>query len=504
MNSLAGFPVLAPLGAALLSLLVRCPSKGRRIALGCALFALLGFSVALLLHVRESGPLVLSWGGWFVPFGIVFVADTLACIMLSLSSLIGLFCALYGFSETPLEEEHPLRLPLLLLLLAGIHLAFLTGDLFNLFVSFEVFLLASYALMTLESSSLDSHRFLPYVTINLLGSALFLCVCAFAYGLLGTLNFAEMAERSSALVGDPRLDLLGLLLLLVFSIKAGLFPLYYWLPISYSVLPAPIAAFYASLLTKVGIYVLLRIFGTVLPPELHSLHTLIAWAAGLTMVLGVLGALAQNHVQAILSYHVVSQVGYMALAIGLFSPFAFTAAILYVIHHIVVKASLFLIGGLVSRAQGTDDLKRLGGLWTAAPGLSLFFLLQALSLAGVPPLSGFWGKLMIVQEGLRQGEGILVFLSLLASILTLVSMLKIWIGAFWRPAPQATEPRLDRTSRRSTALIGIMTALSLGIGLGAHHFVPLAGHAARETLDRTGYIERVRSLNLTPEEGKHP
>lgn len=504
MNSLAAAPIVAPLAAALLALLLSRPSLARRLTVSLVFLALLGFSLWLVSHVRANGPVVLSWGGWMVPYGIVLVADTLAAVMLCLSSLTGLACVLYGFAETPLCDEHPLRLPLLLLLVTGIHLSFLTGDLFNLFVAFEVFLLASYALMTLQAEARHSHRALPYVTINLLGSALFLCACAFAYGLFGTLSFAEIAVRSSAMVGDVRLDILGALLLLVFAIKAGLFPLYYWLPRSYPSLPSPIAAFYAGMLTKVGIYVLIRMFATVLPPQLTWLHSAIAWVAGVTMVVGVLGAVAQNNIQTILSYHIVSQVGYMALAVGLYSPYAFAAAIFYVIHHIVVKATLFLVGGVVLRIQDSDDLERTGGLWTAAPGLGLVFLLQAFSLAGVPPLSGFWGKLMIIQEGLLQGRWALVAFALIASILTLLSMLKIWIGAFWKAMPERTPLALTPSSRRMTAVAGLLAAVSLGIGLGASFIVEIAGHAAREALDRTAYVNSVRALNAQPEKGKYP
>jgi multicomponent Na+:H+ antiporter subunit D len=504
MSALVAAPILLPLAAALLALLVPHPSFGRRAGVSLALLALLGLSLWLVGHVQATGPLALSLGGWVVPYGIALVADTLAAIMLCLSSLTGLACVLYGFAETPKRDEHPLRLPLLLLLIVGVHIAFLTGDLFNLFVAFEVLLLASYALMTLETDRRHSRSALPYVTINLVGSALFLCACAFAYGLFGTLNFAEIAVRSSGMVGDVRVGILALMLVLVFALKAGLFPLYYWLPVSYPPLPPPIAAFYAGLLTKVGIYVLLRIVGTVLPPELTWLHTALAWAAGLTMIVGVLGAVAQDRIQSILSYHIVSQVGYMALGIGLYSLHAFAAAIFFVIHQIVVKSALFLVGGLVLRVQGTDELDKTGGLWEAAPGLSFVFLLHALSLAGVPPLSGFWGKLLIIKEGLSQGHWVLVLLALVASILTLLSMLKIWLGAFWKAAPKSTTHAFSRSTREMTAVVGLLAAVSLGIGLGAGPVVAIAEHAARETLDRQGYINAVQALNLQREEGKHP
>lgn len=504
MSVLPGTPVLLPLAAALFALFFPRPSVGRRVAGGLVLLGLLCLSVWLLGHVLAHGPLVLSLGGWAIPYGIVLVADTLAAIMLCLSSLTALVCTLYGFAETPGRNEHPLRLPLLLFLMAGIHLSFLTGDLFTLFIAFEIFLLASYALMTLQMVASRTRRTLPYVTINLFGSTLLLCTCAFAYGLFGTLNFSEIAVQSSAMVGDFRLDLLALMFLLVFAIKAGLFPLYYWLPVSYPALPAPVAAFFAGMLTKVGIYILIRIFGTVLPPELGWIHTLIAWVGGLTMVIGVLGAVGQGRIRSILSYHIVSQVGYMALAIGFFSPYAFAAAIFYVIHHIVVKAALFLVGGVVLRIHGTDKLDARGGLWAAAPGLSVVFFLQALSLAGIPPFSGFWGKLMIIQAGLSQGQWVLVSLSLVASVLTLVSMLKIWLGAFWNEQPEGVPLRLTPATRRMTATVGLLVLVSLGIGLGANTFFSIAEHAANETLDRTSYVNSVRAVKLEPKGGVQP
>lgn len=504
MSVLVGLPIALPLGTALFALLFPRPSTARRFGVVAVLAFQLGFSVWLLETVMRQGPLVLALGGWAVPYGIVLVADTLSAIMLGLSSLTALACVLYGFAESLREHEHPLRVPLLLLLVAGIHLAFLTGDLFTLFVAFEVFLLASYGLMTLQMVATRTRRALPYVTINLVGSTLFLAACAFAYGLFGTLNLSEIAVRSAELVGDVRLDLLALLFFLVFGLKAGVFPLYYWLPVSYPALPTPVAAFFAGMLTKVGVYVLIRMFGTVLPAELGWLHGLVAWVAGLTMVIAVLGAVGQSRMRTILSYHIVSQVGYMVLAVGLFSPFSFAAAIFYVVHHIVVKASLFLVGGVVLRIHGTDRLDARGGLWTAAPILSIAFLLQALSLAGIPPLSGFWGKFLVIREGLSQGQWTLVLLSLVASVLTLVSMLKIWFGVFWSKQPEGVPLRLTPSSRRMTAAVCLLVLVSLGIGLGAERVFEVAEHAANETLDRAGYVQAVRAVNQGLKGGEGP
>jgi multicomponent Na+:H+ antiporter subunit D len=368
-------------------------------------------------------------------------------------------------------------------------MSFVTGDLFNLFVGFEVMLIASYALMTLEADDWDIKQAFPYLALNLLGSTLFLVGAGMAYGIFGTLNFALIAERADLLGDDPRVTLLALLLMVVFGLKAGVFPLYFWLPNSYPILPSPVAALYAGMLTKVGVYVLLRIFGQVLPPDLHLVHTLLAWLAGATMIFGVLGAVSRNFVRGILSWHIISQIGYMVLAIGLFTPYAIAAAIFYVIHHIIVKSTLFMVGGTIAALNGTDDLKKTGRLWVLTPVLGVVFLMQALSLAGIPPLSGFWGKYMIIVEGVRQGAWVLVAAALLAGVLTLFSMLKIWNGAFWAN-DKSTPVALENGRWRGMTAVGVvMVLLSLGIGFGAEGFLQISTEAARQLMDREAYIQ---------------
>jgi multicomponent Na+:H+ antiporter subunit D len=323
------------------------------------------------------------------------------------------------------------------------------------------------------------------------GSTLFICAAGLTYGLFGTLNFAEIALRAAPMSSDPRVMALGFLLLFVFGIKAGLFPLYYWLPNSYPTLPTPVASLYSGMLTKVGVYVLLRVFGTVLPHDLGLIHGFLAWLAGLTMVLAVIGAISRNFIRGILSYHILSQIGFMVLAIGFFTPLSFAASIFYIVHHIIVKASLFLIGGVAARLNQTDDLDRMGHLWKKTPWLGVFFLFQALSLAGLPPLSGFWGKYLIVLEGLKQGAHVLVGASILASILTLFSMLKIWNAAFWSAPPEVQARVQDGRWVKMTVVIAAMTVISLGIGLGAEGFLKIAVKAADQALAQTTYAETV-------------
>jgi multicomponent Na+:H+ antiporter subunit D len=485
---LLALPILLPLITAVVSLLVGRRGIMRRWLVGASAFLQLGVALMLAHGAYGQPPQVLALGGWAAPYGIVLVVDLLAAIMLSLGAVTALASILFGYAELPVHDENPLRLPLMQFLVTGINLAFCTADLFNLFVAFEVMLIASYALLTLESDDWDIKQAFPYLALNLVGSTLFLVAAGLAYGMFGSLNFAQIAARADALVGTPQLNVLALLLLCVFGMKAGLFPLFYWLPNSYPILPTPVAALYAGMLTKVGVYVLLRIFGQVLPPDLPLPHLLMAWLAAATMIFGVLGAVSRNFIRGILSFHILSQIGYMVLAIGLFTPYALAAAIFYIIHHIIVKSTLFMVGGTVVVLNRTDDLEKTGKLWLVTPVLGVVFLLQALSLAGIPPFSGFWGKYMIIVEGLRQQEWVLVFCALLAGVLTLFSMLKIWNGAFWAAEAKERVHTDELRWRPMTAVAAGMTILSLGIGFGAEFFLTIAHEAARQVMDRPAYI----------------
>lgn len=502
MQNIVGLLVVIPLLAGLIALLTPRPSGLRRLFVSATLASLTGLSVWLVAHVMANGALVLRIGGWPVPYGIVLVLDTLAAVMVALACFTTFTCVLFGFTETEARDEHPLRLPLVLCLLTGINLSFATGDLFNLFVAFEVMLLSSYALLTLEVGARDSRHAWPYLMINLAGSVLFIATCGFAYSLLGTLNFAEMAVRADLLAGDFRLTALAVLLAVVFAIKAGAFPLYYWLPFSYPIMPPAMAALFGGLLTKVGIYVLMRVFGTVFP-AIPGLQSVFLWGGVITIFTGVLGAVSQYGVQRILSFHIVSQIGYLLLAIGLPGPEAWAAAILFLGHNILVKSSLFLVGGSVIRINGTDTLSGTANLWRATPWLGILFLVQALSLAGLPPFSGFWGKVAIAQAGFEQGAWLAVGLALAGSILTLMSMLKIWIGAFWR-SDQKVPVRVDGRARAGIWATALFAAAALWVGLSAQMFVNLSRHAASETLDRAGYVKAVRAANETNYQGKQP
>ncbi len=489
-------PVALPLLTAVVALLMGGVSVWRRGVVATSATLQLGAAYWLVTQTlaKEGTRLVLASGDWTPPLGIAMVADPLSAIMVFFCCLMALGTILYGFAELPTRLEHPLRLPLLQFMIAGVNLSFLTGDLFNLFVAFEIMLIASYALMTAESDDWDVRQAFPYLAINLFGSAFFLVGVGLVYGLFGTLNMADIAARAGHMSDDPRVTLVAVLLLLVFSIKAGVFPLYFWLPNSYPILATPLAAFFGGLLTKVGVYVLIRMMATVFPHNLDTLHLLLAWLAAFTMVLGVFGAVSRNFIRGILSWHIISQIGYMILAIGFFTQTAIAAALFYVVHNILAKGTLFLIGGTAATLhRGTDNLDRMGGLWRRAPFLGICFLFQAMALAGLPPLSGFWGKYMIYSEGIRQGEWVLLAAALLTGLLTLYSMLKIWNGAFWAPAKDNLPDHFDPRWKRMTAVIAGLTLCSITLGLGAGYFIDVALLAAEMALDQKGYIHDVLS-----------
>lgn len=428
---------MMPLLSALSLFLWHTPTLARRGA-AAAFFTLIfvlsiiGFSGALSGEIQ-----VTLAGGWMAPFGIVLVYDMLSASLLLAANLVFLATALYSFGEEKIESEKLTKLPLLFFLQAGVTLTLLTGDFFNLFVAVEVMLVSSYALMTLTADLKELPRAFSYIILSMTASFLFLVLAGSIYGYTGHLNMAAIAESLQGKGNEPFVVSIALIALVIFGLKSGVFPLYFWLPDSYPILPPSLAALFGGVLTKVGVYVLIRLFVTVLPHDLGSVYPIIAILSGLTMLLGVIGAIGKQTVKGVLSYHILSQTGYMIFALSLFTPAAIGAGLYFIIHNILVKSSLFLLGGFGERVAKSDELGRMGGLWTLFPFGGLLFFIQAMSLAGIPPLSGFWGKFLILSEGLKGESWILVGIGALTSFFTLFSMIKIWTMAYMgKPAQE--------------------------------------------------------------------
>lgn len=486
-------PLLIPFATAVACLLAWGRRPLQRLLGAAGAGALLGASVALLAAVARGGIVAVQAGSWPAPFGITLVADLFSAIMVTVTGLIAFAVAVYSLGTLDARREFFGYYPLLHVLLLGVCGAFLTGDIFNLYVWFEVMLIASFVLLALGGERPQLEGAIKYVTLNLMSSALFLTGAGIIYGITGTLNMADLALALRAGSAPPGLvTTLAVLFLVAFGVKAAVFPLFFWLPASYHTPPVAVSAIFAGLLTKVGVYVLIRIFTLLFVQDVGYTHGLILWVAALTMITGVLGAVSQDEFRRVLSFHIVSQIGYMILGLGLFTAAGISGGIFYIVHHIVVKTNLFLVSGAVHRLRGTFLLKPLGGLYRDAPALSILFLIPAMSLAGLPPLSGFFAKLALVQAGLDLGEYLVVAVALVVGLLTLFSMTKIWGEAFWKAAPA---PAAGAAEGRSEALILMPIAglalVTVFLGLGGQSLFALTGRAAEQLLDPSAYIAAV-------------
>lgn len=491
MNWLLVLPLVIPLTTAAVSLLAWRRLTVQRALAVVGTASLLGAGGALLAFVWKTGIRATQMGAWPAPFGITLVADLFSAIMVVLAGLIGFAVAVYSVGSMDEPRESFGYYPLLHVLLMGVCGAFLTGDIFNLYVWFEVMLMASFVLMALGGEPDQLRGAIKYVTLNLVASAVFLAAVGILYGVAGTLNMADLARKLNGVAESGTLTALGMLFLIAFGIKAAVFPLYFWLPASYHTPPVAVSALFAGLLTKVGVYALIRVSTLLFVQDEGYTHTLILVVASLTMVTGVLGAVAQYDIRRLLSFHVISQIGYLLMGLGLFTPLALTASVFFMMHVVLAKAALFLVAGVAERLVGTFDLKNMGGLYRTNAGLSILFLVPALALAGIPPLSGFFAKLALVQAGLAAGQYAVIATALVVGMLTLFSMMKIWTAAFWKPAPEAS-PERDRLVPFTLLLpIGLLAAMTVGLGLAAQPVFELATRAAEQLLDREEYIRAV-------------
>lgn len=501
MNQWLLLPLIIPLLTAVVALLAYWSPTIQRWLSVCGAAALLGAALGLLASVWGGGIQVGQMGNWPAPYGITLVADLFSAIMVVLTGVIALAVAFYGMLSIDPAREHLGFHPLFHFLLMGVCGAFLTGDLFNLYVWFEVMLMASFVLLALGEERPQIQAAIKYVTLNLVSTIIFLTAVGLLYGDIGTLNMADLAQKFSSIDGPYTsgvVTTLAMLFLVAFGIKAAAFPLFFWLPASYHTPPIAVTALFSGLLTKVGAYALIRLFTLVFIHDLSFTHTLILFIAGATMVTGVLGAVAQYDVRRLLSFHIISQIGYILMGLGLYSPLALAGAVFFIFHVSVAKTALFLASGVAERIGGSFELRELGGLYRSHPGLALLFLIAAMSLAGLPPLSGFFAKLSLVQAGLALEHYVIVAVALGVSMLTLFSMVKIWNEAFWKAPPlPSRDLSSDADENQKPVLtlwlmpIGFLAAVSIALGLGAGPVFALAMRAGEELMQPAGYIRAV-------------
>lgn len=432
MNTLLILPIMVPAVTGVLALLARNYRGLQRGISALGAVVLFGVGCGLVYQVHLHGIQAVQMGDWPAPFGITLVADHLSAGLVAAGGFAALAVAIYAFAGIDESRERFGFHVLFHLLLMGVNGAFVTGDIFNMYVWFEVLLIASFVLLVLGNDRAQLDGAVKYVGINLVSSACFLSAIGLLYGLTGTLNLADLSQ-SMAPVREAGLGpAIAMLFLIGFGIKAALFPLYYWLPASYHTPPAPIAAIFAGLLTKVGIYSLIRVFTLLFPDPSGYTQAVLLVVAGATMLLGVFGALVQRHVLRLLAFLVISAMGYVVMGLGFFTTLGLAGAVFYVLQDIPVKTTLFLIGGLMERETGTTDVGEMGGLYRHRPLLATLFIVPAFSLGGFPPFPGFWGKLTLVQAGLAEEQWVIVGVALLVGLLTLLVVAQVWGRAFWQ------------------------------------------------------------------------
>ncbi|MDV6262883.1 Na+/H+ antiporter subunit D [Rhodococcoides yunnanense] len=523
IDALTPLPVLIPMLAAALTLVLGRKPRAQRFITIVALTAVVAISSMMLYLADRDGTSALQVGGWDSPLGISLVVDRLSAMMLVVSSIVLLAVMVYSIGQGIRDgsENQPVSifLPTYLALTAGVCNAFLAGDLFNLFVGFEVLLAASFVLLTLGASADRVRAGVSYVMVSMVSSLIFLIGIALVYGSTGTLNLAHIAVRMDDIPSSTRTAIFAVLLV-AFGIKAAVFPLSTWLPDSYPTAPAPVTAVFAGLLTKVGVYAIIRAH-TLLFPD-GSLDNVLMVCALLTMLVGILGSIAQSDIKRLLSFTLVSHIGYMIFGVALSTQSGLSGSIYYVAHHILVQTTLFLVVGLIERQAGSSSLRRLGGLAAASPVLAIVFLVPALNLGGIPPFSGFIGKVALLQAGSEQGSllaWLLVAGGTVTSLLTLYVVARVWTKAFWRA--RADAPEGDLADNSPSALLDDSSDIQFGdredvgkmpafmliptiglvvVGLAmtvfAGRIIDISDRAAADLRDRSVYIDAVRGAEF--------
>lgn len=485
------FPILFPLLLVILLIAIRKDIYARIISLVGAV-TLLGLSVFIFYKLTQHDILVLYLGGWKAPFGITLVIDYLSGLMLIVSAIIAVAVVIYSFEFFDLPYKSSRFYLFFYTLLLGLNGAFITGDVFNLYVWFEVMLMSSFVLITLGSRKEQLEGGIKYLALNLVGSLLFLAGLGVLYGKTGTLNMAHLAQ---ILVNDKQAILANtsaVFFFLAFGIKAAVFPLFFWLPSSYHTPNITISSLFAGLLTKVGVYALIRFFTLFFVQDQEFWHYLLLVIAGLTMVFGGMAASIFYETRRILSYHIISQIGYMILGLGIFTPIGIAGAIFFMIHNMIAKTNTFLVAGMIAKLKGTFELKSVGGLFKQNPTLAILFIIPAFALAGFPPLSGFFAKFILIKAGIDAKVYVITGIAVFTGLLTLYSMIKIWNEAFLKKQPEGVnENELNQIGFLDMLPSIILGLVSILMGIFANQIYDFTLHAAEQLISPANYINSV-------------
>ncbi len=486
-------PIALPFAVAILCHALRARPMALAVASIGGAAALLAIGVAIAWRVAAGGPFAQQMSAWPAPFGITLAADALSAGMLVATGLVGLGASVFALSEISDASRRIGHHTLTHMLLAGVSGAFVTGDLFNLYVWFEVLLIASFGLLVVGGTRRQIDGAMRYVALNLIATVAFLTGVGLIYGATGALNMADLRRAVALLGDDARLLSTAALLLFAFGAKAALFPLFFWLPAAYHTPSFTVSAVFAALLTKVGVYAMLRVFTLIYGLDTPYLADLLLWGGVATMLTGALGALAQVELRRVLAFQVIASIGLMVAGLGIGTQAAIAAAIFYMLQDMVVKTNLFAAAWLGARLAGGEDMRRAGGVWGRAPWVAALFLIPALALAGAPPFSGFWAKVLLLLAAFDAQHWVVAFAIVATGLLTLYSMGRVWSDLFWKVRPEAT-PVLAVASGAPRAALGVclgLTALIVAVGLWPAPLIAAVDAAAAQLLDPSAYIAAV-------------
>ncbi len=492
MTNLIILPILIPLftGAILIFLNKRIMAQ-RVVATISSIITIIA-AWLIVQKVRTDGIQSLNVSSWEAPFGITLVSDMFSALLVLTTSIIAFVCLIYSFKTIGVEREKYYFYAVFNFLLVGVNGAFTTGDIFNLFVFFEVMLMSSYVLLVLGGTKIQLRESIKYLLVNVISSALFVIAVAYLYSVVGTLNMAHISSRISEISVERMpgiLTVIAVLFLIVFGLKGAIFPLYFWMPGSYYAPPAPVLALFGALLTKVGVYSITRTYTLFFYHDMDTFG-LLSILAILSIVFGVIGAIAFWDIKNIIIYNIIVAVGVILYGVSVLNTASITGAVYYLIHDMLIKAALFLLVGVVISITGTSNLRNISGLINRYPGLGWTFFIAALALAGIPPLSGFVGKLLIVQGGFEGESFTGAFIVLMSSLLVLFSVMKIFINGFWGKDRTYRDEEKTPVKRLLIAPV-ILVVISALYGIGSETILPYITQAADTLVDPNIYINAV-------------
>lgn len=493
-NILPLLPIMIPFFSGIIMLFIGKRPVAHRVIAAISGLLLIISSLWLIIEIYQNGTMVTFLGNWASPFGISLVMDMTAALLITTTAIITFLTIIYSFQTIGIEREKYYYYVMILFMITGINGAFSTGDIFNMFVFFEVFLLASYVLITLGGTKIQLQEGFKYIVVNIIASNFFVLGLAYLYSVTGSLNMADISNKLAGFDGSfSIMSLVAIVFLFVFATKAGVFPLYFWLPGSYYAPPMPILIFFGALLTKVGVYAIARTYSLFFMDNTAFTHQLLLFLALITIVMGCIGALSFSDMKKVIIYNIIIAVGIILVGVAMMDESGMIGAMYYLIHDMIIKAALFMLVGFLIYRTGQTNPDRLGGLIKQHPFVGWMFFIAALALAGVPPLSGFYGKLFIVQSTFENGQHIAGIIVLASSLVVLYSVMNLFIKVFWGEEMDFTTLRPVKSDKVLFASIA-MVIISIAFGLAADVLYPLFEMAAQSFYDPSSYSEYITEV----------